>query len=500
MKNYDALVHHLNEIKDLRSIEQVLSWDQSTNMPPAGAEARARAISTLSRMTHELFISEKTGALLDNSATETIDLDYGSMEASMVRVATDDYSKAVRLPSDFVAELTRLQAIAQEEWATARAESDFKRFQPQLTRLVEMARQQADFLGYEEHPYDALVDLYEPGITTKEIKRIFDSHQPRLVQLIERIGQASQVDDSVLHRDYDIGRQETFARDIVTRLGFDFSRGHQSKAVHPFATQFSVNDVRITTRYNKDWLNPALFGMMHEAGHGMYEQGVSQSLDGTILASGTSLGVHESQSRMWENIVGRSRGFWSWALPQLRETFPQQLEGIDLDTFYRAINKVEPSLIRVEADEATYNLHIILRFEIEQMLISGELEVVDLPDYWNTKFEQFFGIVPPNDAQGVLQDIHWSIGLLGYFPTYALGNLLSVQYYNKAVATHPEIPQQIASGQFDTLLSWLNENIHQHGRKFTSQELTQRVTGEAIQSDDYMTYLETKFGEIYQLS
>ncbi|MCA9905348.1 MAG: carboxypeptidase M32, partial [Anaerolineae bacterium] len=279
----------------------------------------------------------------------------------------------------------------------------------------------------------------------------------------------------------------------------DMQRGQQSVSVHPFCTTFARGDVRITTRFDSKWLNPALFGMMHEAGHAMYEQGVGAFLDGTPLGGGTSLGVHESQSRMWENIVGRSRGFWMWAFPFLKQYFPTQLEGVDAESFYKAINKVERSFIRVEADEATYNLHIMVRFELETGVVSGKIKVADLAREWNDRFESYFGVVPPSDALGVLQDVHWSSGLMGYFPTYALGNLLSVQYYNRALKDHPSIPDEIAQGKFDTLLHWLNENIHQHGRKYTSDELTQRVTGEGIQSNDFIAYLEGKFGDIYGL-
>ncbi|MEO0599716.1 MAG: carboxypeptidase M32, partial [Chloroflexota bacterium] len=323
----------------------------------------------------------------------------------------------------------------------------------------------------DAHPYDALLGKYERGMTTAQVTEIFDGHRPQLVDLIARIADVEQVDASFLNQPFAQEKQRDFALKMIEHYGFDFNRGIQAVSVHPFCTNFSKNDVRITTRFQDDFLNPALFGMMHEAGHGMYEQGIADSLEGTPLCNGTSLGVHESQSRMWENIVGRSKGFWSWALPQLKETFPQ-LSDVSLDDFFKAINKVSPSYIRVEADEATYNLHIILRFEIEQGILTGKYAVDDLPEIWNSTFNDFLGITPTNDAEGVLQDVHWSAGLFGYFPTYALGNLLSVQYYNKAVSDHPSIPDEIASGKFDTLLTWLNTNVHQYGRKFTGQELT----------------------------
>lgn len=498
-EKYDALVARLKDIHNINMAASLLSWDQMTQMPPGGAEARAGQIATLSKLSHEMFSADETGKLLEQAKAELNGADYASDSASMVRVVQQDYENSVKIPSEWVAEFTQLTSLGNEIWAKARAEKDFAQFQPTLERIIEMVRQQTEFLGYEDHPYSALLNQYERGITTTQVKQIFDDHKPGLVELIAGIqANADKVDDSILHRPYDVDKQREFALKMIESFGFDFSRGYQAISVHPFCTHFSTNDVRLTTRFDPEFVNTSLFGMMHEAGHGMYEQGISQSLEGTPLANGTSLGVHESQSRMWENLVGRSKGFWSWALPQFKETFPH-LESVDLDTFYKAINKSAPSFIRVEADEVTYNLHIILRFEIEMDLITGALAVKDAPDAWNAKFEEFFAMTPPDNAKGVLQDVHWSAGIQGYFPTYALGNLLSVQYYNQAVQAHPEIPNDIANGKFDTLLTWLNQNIHQYGRKYTSDELTRKVTGESIQSRDYLAYLKTKYGEIYEL-
>lgn len=490
----DALKARLADVTHIGNSMALLGWDQQTQMPHGGAEARAAQLGTLSRIHHEILTADETGKLIEEAAAE---INGDEEAAAFVDVARYDYEQAARLPGEFVVRWTRETTLAHEVWAKARAESDFAQFQPKLELLLDLIKEQAELIGYEDHPYDAMLNQYERGMTTARVKEIFDNHRPALVDLIGRIADAQQVDDSVLHKNYPQDKQREFALKMVKAFGFDFDRGYQAESVHPFCTSFSVNDVRMTTRFDENFLNPALFGMMHEAGHGMYEQGVSQSLEGNILANGTSLGVHESQSRMWENIVGRSRAFWSWALPQLKETFPSQLEGVDLDTFYRAINKVERSFIRVEADEATYNLHIILRFELEQDMITGKLAIKDLPDAWNSKFQQMFGITPPDDAKGVLQDVHWSAGLFGYFPTYALGNLLSVQYYNQALKAHPSIADEIGEGKFDTLLKWLNENIHSYGRMYTGEELTQKVTGESIQSQDYMKYLNAKFSDIY---
>ncbi|MCB9461264.1 MAG: carboxypeptidase M32 [Anaerolineaceae bacterium] len=496
--NYDALLAHLKDITNINHATALLAYDQETAMPSGGAAARAQQLATLSKIGHEMFTSSQTSDLLGAATEELNSAGYDSDEASMVRVVQQDFDLATKLPSSFVAKLAEETSLAQKTWAKARQNSDFQAFLPALERIIGMMQEQADLLGYNEHPYDALLDQYERGMTTAQVKSIFDAHRPKLVDLIAQIGEAEEVDDSFLKLNFDRDAQREFALWAVKSFGFDFERGAQAEAVHPFCTNFSVNDVRITTRFNDNWLNPALFGMMHEAGHGMYEQGIGQNLEGTPLAGGTSLGVHESQSRMWENIVGRSKGFWSWALPSLKESFPQ-LSDVSLDAFYKGINKVERSFIRVEADEATYNLHIILRFELEQDLLTGAVKVADVRDVWNDKFTSFFGITPPDDANGVLQDIHWSAGLFGYFATYALGNLLSVQYYNQALKDHPGIPDEIAQGKFDTLLTWLNENIHKYGRKYNGAELTRRVTGEDIQSDSYIAYLTDKFSGIYGL-
>jgi carboxypeptidase Taq len=497
MGKYQELMARLADVSNLNGANAVLGWDQQTVMPPGGAAARARQLATVARISHEIFTDEKTGKLLDEADNEVDDV-YESDAVSMLRVVKQDYAQATKVPSSFVSEWASVTTLGYETWAKARANKNFAEFAPTLEKIMDMARQMADYLGYSDHPYDALLGQFERGMSTKQVGEIFESHRPALVELISNISKKPQVNDEPLHRHFTIEQQRAFGIEVVKQLGFDMQRGIQAISVHPFCTNFGVNDVRITTRFEENFLNPALFGMMHEAGHAMYEQGVAQHLDGTALAGGTSLGVHESQSRMWENIIGRSKGFWKWALPQLKQTFPH-LNDVDADTFYKAINKVQRSFIRVEADEATYNLHIILRFEIEKDLLTGKLAVKDLPKEWNARFEQYFGMTPPDDAMGVLQDIHWSAGLIGYFPTYALGNLLSVQYYNQALKDHPSIPTEVENGKFDTLLTWLQTNIHQHGRKFTADELTKRITGGSISATPYMTYLQTKFGEVYGL-
>lgn len=498
-ENYGKLLARLEQIEDLNNSIAVLNWDLEVKMPPGGNKARARQLATLSRLRHELFTSDETRRLLEAAESEMSGASYDSDEAAMLRVTRHDFDQQTKLPTDFVAEFTRLTAEAHDIWARARADSNFRHFQPSLTAINDMVMRQADMLGYGDHPYDALIDQYERGMTTAEVRRIFESHKADLVDLIGRIGKVEdRVSSAAVRQDFDIAKQREFGLWVIEKFGFDFKRGRQDVSVHPFCTNFSRNDVRLTTRFHNDFLNPALFGLMHEAGHGMYEQGSPEAWDGTPLAGGTSLGVHESQSRMWENIVGRSREFWQWAYPKLQQTFPQ-LANTSLDTFYRAVNQVERQFIRVEADEATYNLHIMLRFELECDMVSGKVKISDLPEEWNDRFEAYLGVTPPNDRLGVLQDVHWSFGGIGYFPTYALGNLLSVQYFNTALKEHPTMPDEFAQGKFDTLLTWLNKNIHQYGRKYTSQELTRRVTGGAIDAAPYVAYLEKKYADVYNL-
>jgi carboxypeptidase Taq len=497
-EKYNALLKHLADVRNINRAAALMGWDQQVNMPPGGAPARAAQRATLARLEHELFTSDKTARLLDEAEAELNGAAYDSNEASMIRVVRQDYAEKTCIPAELVEQITEAETIAHNIWADARKNNDFASFVPALTRILELTRRSIDFRGYKEHPYDALVNQYERGITASRIKSIFEAHKPALVALIAAIREkANAVDDAILHQSYPIEKQRAFVTQLAAGIGYDFNRGRLDVAVHPFAMRFSRGDARITTRFYENDIKPALFGTMHESGHAMYEQGIGEDIDGTMLGWGTSLGVHESQSRLWENLVGRSRGFWNWAFPQLQAAFPDQLGKTDAEAFYRAINRVQPSFIRVEADEATYNLHIMLRFELEMEMIGGNIPVADLPRQWNERFEAYFGMTPPTDTLGVLQDVHWSSGLIGYFPTYALGSILSVQFYNAAVAAHPSIPDEIARGEFDTLRGWLTENIYRHGRKYMPDELTRRVTGEGIDCADFMTYLQQKFGEIY---
>ena len=499
-EKYQALVSRLAEIHDINRALAVLSWDQQVNMPPGGMKARAAQIGTLSRIEHDMIVSEETARLLEEAGKEIEGAAYDSDEASMVRVVSQDVKEQTCLPTDLVARIAEMEVVGHQVWTQARADNDFAAFAPTLQKMLDLKREAADHMGYSDHPYDALLNEFERGSTAKRVKEIFDAQRPALVELISAIrAKGNVIDDAILHQEFDIEKQRAFGIGVVKAYGYDFTRGREDEVVHPFCTGFGQGDVRITTRFYKDFINAALFGTMHEAGHAMYEQGVAPALDGTPLSRGTSLAVHESQSRMWENFVGRSRGFWEWAFPQLQTLFPDQFKNVTVEQFYRAINKVQPSFIRVEADEATYNLHIMVRFELEMQMVAGQIAVNDLPEAWNEMFEAYLGVTPPTNKVGVLQDVHWSSGLIGYFPTYALGNLLAAQYFRKAVETHPSIPDEIASGKFDTLLGWLRENIHRYGRKFTGEELTQRITGGSIDGSYYIDYLRKKYTDIYGL-
>ena len=493
-----GLLERVAVIDDLSQAAAVLSWDENTYMPAGAAEARGQQMATLEMLAHERLTDPALGELVEG--LEAAGLPEDSVEAAMVRQTRRSVDQATKLPSELVEALTKHAAKARSVWARARQEQDFAAFAPELERMVELKRQQADALGYEEHPYDALHDLYEPGSTAARVKAVFDPLREETTSLVRAIRESGrQLDDGPVHQPFGEAEQERFALDAVTAFGYDLEHGRLDRTVHPFATSFSKYDVRITTRYQGHFLNPALFGAMHEAGHALYEQGVADAYYRTPLAGTASLGVHESQSRLWENLVGRSRGYWQGAYAGLQRTFPDQLGNVPLDAFYSAINKVEPSFIRVEADEVTYNLHIMLRFELELGLISGELAVRDLPQAWNAFMGDALGITPPNDALGVLQDVHWSIGLFGYFPTYALGNLISVQLFDAAVRAHPDIPGEIRAGRFATLLGWLRENVHQHGSRYLPDELLRRASGSDLDAAPYLAYLRRKYGELYGL-
>ncbi len=489
----DTLKQRLARITHLNQAAAVLEWDQETYMPEGGAEARSQQVATLRSMAHELLIDDETARLLEAAQPDS------ASDSDLVRIVSRDVQKARKVPSSLIAEMAEASGRAKGAWQKARSGNDFPVFAPHLERIFDLCIQHAEALGYEDQPYDALLDQYEEGATTKQVAAVFDDVKKDLVPFVEAIGQAKPLCEGPVHREYPEADQWTFGMEMAERIGYDLKHGRQDRSAHPFSTSFSISDVRITTRLEKRFFNPAFFGTLHEAGHAMYEQGIDPSLEGTPLADGTSLGMHESQSRMWENLVGRSRAFWEFAFPTAQSTFPGALSDVSLDQFYQAINAVMPSTIRVEADEVTYNLHIMLRFELEQEMIAGRVAVKDLPAAWNDRMESWLGVRPENDAEGVLQDIHWSLGAIGYFPTYALGNLMSVQLFDAARKDLPDLDEQIRGGQFSNLLGWLRTHVHQWGRRRTANEILGASTGEGLAAGPWMDYVREKFGAIYGL-
>ena len=491
---------YLVEVDDLQSAAALMYWDQSTYMPSGGAAARARQTATLSRLAHEKFTAPALGKLLDQLQPYEEQLPYDSDDASLIRVTRREYERAIKVPPTFMQKLYSHSSESYQVWTEARPANDFSMVQPYLEETLAMSRQLAEFFPGYEHIADPLIDFSDYGMKASDVRCIFSELRNRLAPIVEAITAQSPADDSCLHQTFPEEQQLRFGIETIKFLGYDFGRGRQDKTHHPFMTKFSLGDVRITTRSKEDDLSDALFSTMHEAGHGMYEQGIRMEFDGTPLANGTSSGVHESQSRLWENVVGRSKRFWNCFYPKLQAEFTDQLGSVSLETFYRAINKVEKSLIRTDADEVTYNLHVLQRFDLELDLLEGVLRVADLPESWRERFQADFGIVPPDDRDGALQDVHWYAGTIGgAFQGYTLGNILSAQFFASALDNHPEILSEIETGEFGTLLRWLKENIYQHGSKFTASELVHRVTGGSLQIEPYISYLRQKYGDLYKL-
>ncbi len=495
----DQLKKILNEVADLSAAASVLSWDQQTYMPEGGAEDRGDALATLSRLAHDRFTSAETGRLLDELAAESEKLNPDSDDARLIKVTRRNYEKDTRVPSEKVAEFARVTTVAQGVWARARAENNFGLFLPHLQKIIELRREYAALFAPYDHIYDPLLDDYEPGLKTVDVQAIFNALRPQQVALLQAIKSRPQINDDFMHKRFDEDKQWHFGVEVITRFGYDWKHGRQDRSAHPFTISFGIGDVRITTRFDPERGASALFSTMHECGHALYEQGIHPAYRRTPLTGGASMAIHESQSRLWENLVGRSLPFWKYFYPKFQKSFPDVLAGVDLMAFYHGINKVEPSLIRTQSDEATYNLHIMLRLELEIALVEGSLEAKDLPEAWNARMRDYLGISPPNNKTGVLQDVHWSAGMFGYFPTYALGNLISVQLWECIRRDLPDLDSQIERGDFSMLLAWLRRNVHTHGSKFEPQELVQRVTGSKIDPQPYMSYLRSKYGEIYQL-
>ncbi|MDH5640972.1 MAG: carboxypeptidase M32 [Nitrospira sp.] len=503
----EPLTTKLLEIQRINSAASVLSWDQETYMPTGGGQARAEQIAVLEGLAHQKMVSPDIEQLLSqwvDPATGEASEQPGDLwdepSRSLLRETWRDFSRAKKLPSDFVVTLSRECSLAQQVWTEAKSRSTFALFLPNLRTILALKREETQYLGYTESPYDALLDEYEPGATIATLKPVFAQLKARLVPLLKNITQSRvHIDDSFLRHSYDQARQLEFGRLVLTAMGYDFERGRLDLSAHPFTTSFHPTDVRVTTRVYEHELQSCLFSCIHEGGHGLYDQGLDQQYYGTPLGDSLSLGIHESQSRLWENCIGRSRAFWRFFYPILQQTFHDQLAHVNVEQFYAAINCVKPSFIRVEADELTYNLHIMLRLEIEQDLIEGKTHPEDLPAIWNHKMEEYLGIIPPTDAEGVLQDVHWSFGAFGYFPTYTLGNLYSVQFFEQAKLEIPHLEDEVAAGRLLALRRWLEQKIHRWGRMFTPDHLSRRITGSSIDPEPFLSYVEKKYGEIYQL-
>jgi carboxypeptidase Taq len=488
---------HLATIADLESAAAVLRWDQETQMPPGGAEGRALQLATLARLAHELMTSDATRRLLDEAERSARGAAPDSDDAALVRMTRRDLDRATKLPAEFVAEQRRAAAIATHAWRDAREANDFPAFRPHLARMFDFARREADYIGYTNHPYDALVDGYDPGMTALELEALFGRLLAVIVPLVRAIAARPAAAHDALDAEFAAAAERAFALEMVEAFGYDTRRGRLDQSAHPFSTKFHRDDVRITTRHGRRLA--AVFGTFHESGHAMYSQGTAPALERSPLSDGASSGIHESQSRMWENLVGRSRPFWEYAYPRLRASFPEQLRHGGVDDLYRAVNRVEPGLSRVRADEVTYNLHVVLRFELEKSLLTGALTARDVPEAWNAKMREYLGLTPPSDADGALQDIHWSMGLVGSFPSYTIGNIASVQLFEAARRAHPGLADDIRAGRFGTLHGWMREHVYAHGRKFLPAELLHRATGSPLTAEPYLGYLRRKYEDLYGL-
>ncbi|HEX4412827.1 MAG TPA: carboxypeptidase M32 [Lacipirellulaceae bacterium] len=497
---YEKLCTHAREVAILNSTQSLLGWDERTKLPPAGGEYRAEQMSYLAGLTHKKLTAPEIGDWLIELADSDLAADPHSDSGADIVNMRRDYERKTKLPQALVEELAKLSVLGQQLWVEARKANDFARFRPLLERTLELKRQEAAAIGYEKEPYDALLDEFEPGAKTSEVAHALNGLREQLVPLVAAIAASPRKPNlDALRGNYPVDLQEQFGRRCSTAIGFDFNQGRLDTTNHPFCAGMGPYDVRLTTRYDPENLSGSLFSTLHEAGHGIYDQGLRKEHYGLPTGDAVSLGIHESQSRMWENLVGRSYAFWEFFFPIAQQTFGAALGRVALDDFYFAINDVRPSLIRTESDEVTYNLHILIRFELELALINDQLKVADLPEAWHAKYREYLGIQSPTDADGVLQDVHWSSGAFGYFPTYSLGNLYAAQFFEQATADLGDLHGMFARGEFMPLREWLRKNIHAEGRRYPAAELGRRVTGKALSHDALMRHLRTKFMPLYDL-
>jgi carboxypeptidase Taq len=494
-EQYTEYTTLLQKAADIYYASAVLGWDQEVYMPPKGAEYRGRQLATLASQAHEILTSDKYGQLLN-------ELSHGEglsdTEQSNVRRSVEDYERNRKLSPEFVEEMSKLSSECFNAWIDARNKNEFLVFLPSLEKMIALKRKQAELYGYKEHPYDALLDEYEQGATVAMLDSVFEGIKQQMPPLLAKIKSAAQVSNDCFHQHFPKQQQWDFGVDVLKSIGFDFEAGRQDYSVHPFTTSFAPTDVRITTRVDEDNFASMLWSCIHEGGHGLYEQGLPEEQYGLPLGAAASLGIHESQSRLWENCMGRGHDFWTHFYPQLQKYFPSQLGSVSLDTFYRACNRVEPSLIRTEADEVTYHFHVMIRYEIEKALIEGSLNAKDISAKWNELYDKYLGVKPKDDKTGALQDVHWSHGSFGYFPTYTLGSFYAAQFFQQAEKEIAGFREQIRDGKLQPLLMWLREKIHKHGRRYNSEELCERVTGERLDAAYFMRYVEEKYAGVYE--
>jgi len=496
MKNYEDYVNHLAKIADVGNSIAVLSWDQEVMMPPKGAEKRAQQISTLAGIHHELSAQEDFGKLLQQLVKDT---SLNEEQKRNVSESLTEFEKNNKYTTAFVQEMSKTVSQAFQAWNKAKKEDDFKLFEPYLEKLVKLKREECELLGYENHPYDALIDLYEPKTTVAELDVLFADVKNQLVDFVKQIADAPQNEDALMRQHYPKEKQLAFTELVLEKMDYDFEAGRQDISSHPFSTSFSPEDSRVTTRVSEEDLSEILWSSIHEGGHALYEQGLKVENYGLPAGTYLSLGMHESQSRLWENNVGRSLSFWKYFYPKLQEVFPDNLKNYTVEDFYKAMNIVKPSFIRTNADELTYHFHVLIRYEIEKELILGNIEVSDLPRVWNEKYKAYLNIDVPSDSKGVLQDIHWSHGSFGYFPTYSLGSFYAAQFFHKAQEQIENLEEKVEQGNYTELLDWLRTNIHQYGRLYSASELCERVTGEKLNFTYFMQYAKAKYEKLYAL-